>query len=89
MKISYLTRWDPETGTAYRQTIRISEEENTNIFRGVFSKGVNYGNSHTGYHVAYHIYGLPEYSSQLKRIITANTIVFVGDGKIPVYGEKV
>ena len=31
MKISYNLRWNAETGTAYRQTFRITEEENKNL----------------------------------------------------------
>lgn len=84
MKISYGLRWNPATGTAYRQTIRITEKENAAIFAGAFRPGVNYGNAYTGGHIAAAIYNRPEYKKQLQRIITANTIVFVGAGPIPV-----
>ena len=87
MKISYGLRWCPETGTAYRQAIRITEEENQRLFDGSFKPGVNYGNAYTGGRVAARIYGLPGYEKHLKRIIVANSIVYVGDGVIPVYGE--
>lgn len=82
MKISYNLRWNPETGTAYRQTFRITEEENNNIFNGQFKPGINYGNAYTGSYVASKIYNKPEYKKQLDRIIVHNSIVFVGDGKI-------
>lgn len=83
MKISYTLRWGP-TGTAYRQTIRITAEENHRIFGGSFRPGINYGNAYTGAHVASKIAGMPEYKNQLKRLVAANSIVFVGDGTIPV-----
>lgn len=85
MKISYILRWDPETGTAYRQTFRITEEENARIFNNQFKPGINYGNAYTGDYIASKIYNLPEYAAQLKRIIIHNSIVFVGDGPIPIY----
>ena len=85
MKISYNLRWCPETGTAYRQTFRITEEENNLLFNGQFKPGINYGNAHTGNYIASRIYNKPEYAAQLKRIIIHNSIVFVGNGKIPVY----
>ena len=84
MKISYVLRWNPETGTAYRQTFRITEQENKTLFKGQFLPGINYGNAYTGAFVASKIYNLPEYQKQLKRIIVHNSIVFVGDGKIPI-----
>lgn len=87
MKISYNLRWDPATGTAYRQTFRITEEENKTLFNNQFEPGINYGNADTGGYIASVIYNKPEYQKQLKRIIIHNSIVFVGDGKIPVYGE--
>lgn len=87
MKISYNLRWDPETGTAYRQTFRITQEENKKLFNGKYKTGINYGNAYTGNYIASVIYNLPEYKKQLDRIIVCNSIVFVGDGKIPVYGE--
>lgn len=87
MKISYNLRWDPETGTAYRQTFRITEKENETLFNNAFAPGVNYGNAYTGNYIASVIYNKPEYEKQLKRIIVHNSIVFVGSGKIPVYGE--
>lgn len=89
MKISYGLRWCPETGTAYRQAIRITKEENQRLFGGSFKLGVNYGNAYTGGYVAARIYGLPGYEKHLKRIIVANSIVYVGNGVIPVYGEEV
>ena len=85
MKISYTLRWNPATGTAYRQTFRITEEENKTLFDGAFSSGINYGNAYTGSHIASKIHGLPEYEKQLKRIVVANSIVFVGNGVIPIY----
>lgn len=88
MKISYNLRWNPATGTAYRQTVRITAAENNMLFSGEFSPGINYGNAYTGGHIASAIYNRPEYAAHLKRIIVSNTIVFVGSGKIPVYGEK-
>lgn len=85
MKISYNLRWNRETGTAYRQTFRITEEENKILFNGQFKKGINYGNAYTGSYIASKIYNLPEYKKQLARIIVHNSIVFVGDGAIPIY----
>ena len=85
MKISYILRWNPATGTAYRQTFRITEEENNELFNGQFKKGINYGNAGTGGYIASRILGVPGYEKQLKRIIAHNSIVFVGDGVIPVY----
>ena len=85
MKISYNLRWNKETGTAYRQTFRITEEENKQLFGGQFKTRINYGNAHTGAYIASKIFGLPEYEKQLKRIIAHNSIVFVGDGLIPIY----
>ena len=85
MKISYNLRWDPTTGTAYRQTFRITEEENKKLFNGCFKPGMNYGNAYTGNYIASKIYNLPEYAAQLKRIIIHNSCVFVGDGPIPIY----
>lgn len=85
MKISYILRWNPATGTAYRQTFRITEEENNILFNGQFKKGINYGNAYTGNYIASKIYNKPEYKKQLKRIIVHNSIVFVGDGTIPIY----
>lgn len=85
MKISYHLRWNRKTGTAYRQTFRITEQENQQLFNGQFSPGVNYGNAYTGNYIASKIAELPEYSSQLKRIIVHNSIVFVGTGPIPIY----
>ena len=87
MKISYNLRWDPETGTAYRQTFRISERENITLFGGKFQPGINYGSAYTGGYIAGIIHGLPGYDKQLKRIIVCNSVVFIGNGKIPVYGE--
>lgn len=87
MTVSYNLRWDPETGTAYRQTFRISEEENKTLFNGQFKRGINYGNAYTGSYVASKIYNRPEYQNALKRIIVANSAIFVGTGKIPIYGE--
>jgi hypothetical protein len=87
MKINYLLRWDPETGTAYRQTFRITPEENKKLFDGRFNPGINYGNAYTGSYIASIIRNIPEYKKQLDRIIIHNSIVFVGNGKIPVYGE--
>lgn len=84
MKISYNLRWDPSSGTAYRQTFRITEEENRELFGGRFKQGVNYGNAYTGHYIASKIYGKPEYEKQLKRIIVHNSIVFVGSGTIPI-----
>ena len=85
MKISYILRWDASTGTAYRQTFRITEEENKQLFNGQFKKGINYGNAHTGNYIASKIFNKPEYKKQLDRIIIHNSIVFVGDGTIPRY----
>lgn len=85
MKISYSLRWDRETGTAYRQTFRITEEENKRLFNGQFKTGINYGNAYTGNYIASKIYNLPEYKKHLKRIVIQNSIVFVGDGAIPIY----
>ena len=85
MKISYILRWDPETGTAYRQTFRITEEENDLLFGGLFKPGINYGDADTGSYVASKIFDKPEYKKQIKRIIIANSIVFVGKGAIPIY----
>lgn len=58
MKISYSLRWNPATGTAYRQTIRITEEENAAIFAGAFRPGVNYGNAYTGGLIAAAVFGV-------------------------------
>lgn len=88
MKISYNLRWNPETGTAYRQTFRITEEENQNIFHCHFKPGINYGNAYTGSYIASNIFDKPGYQKHIGRIINANSIVFVGNGKIPVYGEQ-
>lgn len=85
MKISYNLRWNPETGTAYRQTFRITEQENKELFNGEFKTGINYGNAYTGNYIASKIFDKPEYKKQLDRIIVHNSIVFVGSGKIPVY----
>lgn len=85
MKISYNLRWDPETGTAYRQTFRITQQENETLFNGQFKPGINYGNAYTGNYIASKIYNKPEYKKQLNRIIVHNSIVFVGAGPIPVY----
>lgn len=85
MKISYNVRWNPETGTAYHQTFRITEEENKTLFNNQFKPGINYGNAYTGNYIASVIYNKPEYQKQLKRIIVHNSIVFVGDGVIPIY----
>ncbi len=85
MKISYKLRWNPATGTAYRQTFRITEEENKRLFNGSFKTGINYGNAYTSNYIASKIYNLPEYAPQLKRIIVHNSVVFVGDGIIPIY----
>lgn len=85
MKISYNLRWDKKTGTAYHQTFRITEEENQKIFDGMFKSGINYGNAYTGNYIAGKIQNIPQYKKQLKRIIVSNSIVFVGDGIIPVY----
>lgn len=87
MKISYTLRWNPETGTAYRQTFRITPDENTKLFNNQFKPGINYGNAYTGGYIASIIHNMPEYKKQLDRIIVHNSIVFVGNGKIPVYGE--
>lgn len=83
MKISYLPRWHPTDGTVYRQTFRITEEENAQLFSGAFRPGMNYGNAYTGSHIASVICKVPGYEKQLKRIIVANSAVFVGDGQIP------
>lgn len=85
MKISYNLRWNPETGTAYRQTFRITEQENKELFNEAFKKGINYGNAYTGNYIASKIYNKPEYKKQLDRIIVHNSIVFVGSDVIPVY----
>jgi hypothetical protein len=85
MKINYILRWDASTGTAYRQTFRITNDENKVLFNGQFKPGINYGNAYTGAYIASKIYNRPEYAEQLKRIITANSCVFVGDGPIPIY----
>lgn len=85
MKISYNLRWNPETGTAYRLTFRITEQENAELFDGAFKSGINYGNAYTGGYIASKIYNRPEYAKQLKRIIAHNSIVFVGGGVIPIY----
>lgn len=85
MKISYNLRWNRETGTAYRQTFRITKEENEKLFHGKFKPGMNYGNAYTGSYIASVIHDLPEYRSQLKRIIVHNSCVFVGCGPIPIY----
>lgn len=85
MRINYILRWNPETGTAYRQTFRITEEENKALFNGIFKPGMNYGNAYTGCEIAAKIHGIPGYEKQLARIIVANSAVFVGAGKIPVY----
>lgn len=85
MKINYQLRWDSSTGTAYRQTFRITEEENKALFGGIFRPGMNYGNAYTGNAIACAIHGRPEYAAQLKRIIVANSAVFVGSGPIPIY----
>jgi hypothetical protein len=85
MKISYNLRWCRETGTAYRQTVRITEQENKTLFSGQFKPGINYGNAYTGNYIASKIYNLPKYKKQLDRLIVHNTVVFVGDGVIPVY----
>ena len=85
MKIIYILRWDAATGTAYRQTFRITEAENKRFFNGQFKPGINYGNAYTGNYIASKIYNLPAYAAQLKRIIVANSAVFVGDGPIPIY----
>lgn len=77
MKISYLPKWHPTDGTVYRQTVRITPAENQAIFSGQFRPGTNYGNAYTGARIASLICHLPEYSDQLKRIIPANTIVWV------------
>ena len=86
MKISYNLRWCADDGTAYRQTFRITEEENKRLFNGRFKTGMNYGNAYTGSEIAAKIAKIPEYQNQLKRIIGANSCVFVGDGVIPIYG---
>lgn len=83
MKISYILRWNPETGTAYRQTFRITKENKT-LFNNQFKNGINYGNAYTGNYIASKIYNKPEYKKQLDRIIVHNSIVFVGDGVIPI-----
>ena len=85
MKISYNLRWDRQTGTAYRQTVRITEQENNELFNGQFKTGINYGNAYTGNYIASKIFNKPEYKKQLDRLIIHNTIVFVGDGIIPIY----
>ena len=87
MKISYNLRWNPKTGTVYHQTFRITPEENKKLFNNHFALGVNYGDAYTGGYIAGIIAKIPEYKKQLKRIIVHNSIVFVGDGKIPVYDE--
>lgn len=85
MKISYRLRWNPETGTAYRQTFRITEEENKTLFNNSFKPGMNYGNAFTGAYIANKIHGMPEYKGTISRIIAANSAVFVGSGTIPIY----
>lgn len=85
MKISYKLRWCADDGTAYRQTIRITEQENKTLFNNQFKPGINYGNAYTGSYIASKIYNIPEYKKQLDRLIVHNTIVFMGDGVIPVY----
>ena len=85
MKISYNLRWNRETGTAYRQTVRITEQENNELFNGQFKTGINYGNAYTGNYIASKIFNKPEYKKQLDRLIIHNTIVFVGAGVIPIY----
>lgn len=85
MKISYALRWNPATGTAYRQTFRITEKENNELFNGQFKMGINYGNAGTGAYIASKILGVPGHEKQIKRIVVHNSIVFVGDGVIPVY----
>lgn len=77
MKISYLPKYHPTEGTVYRQTFRISQKENQNLFNGQFSIGLNYGNSLTGNYITSKIYNLPEYKGQLKRIVIANSVVIV------------
>ena len=84
MRISYNLRWNPTTGTAYRQTVRITEQENARLFNNEFEPGINYGNAYTGSYIASKIFDLPEYQKQLKRMIIHNTIVFVGNGSIPI-----
>ena len=84
MRISYNLRWNPATGTAYRQTVRITEQENARLFNNEFEPGINYGNAYTGSYIASKIFDLPEYQKQLKRMIIHNTIVFVGNGSIPI-----
>lgn len=84
MKINYILRWDPSTGTAYRQTFRITEEENKALFNGIFDPGMNYGNAYTGHNIACRLHGVPGYENQIKRIIVANSAVFVGAGPIPI-----
>ena len=85
MKINYIKRWNPETGTVYRQTFRITEEENKTLFNNLFLPGMNYGNAYTGNYIAAKIYSAPGYEKQLARIIVANSAVFVGSGPIPIY----
>lgn len=85
VKISYNLRWNAETGTAYRQTFRITEEENKQLFNNRFKPGINYGNAYTGAEIAHAIHDKPEYKKQLGRIIVHNSIVFVGNGPIPIY----
>lgn len=77
MKISYLPKYHPVYGTVYRQTFRLTQEENQNLFQGQFSVGPNYGDSTTGSYIASKIYNLPAYKEQLKRIIIANSVVIV------------
>lgn len=77
MKISYLPKYHPTEGTVYRQTFRISQKENQNLFNGQFSIGLNYGNAYTGSYIASKIYNSPEYAKQLKRIVVANSVVIV------------
>lgn len=88
MKISYRLRWNPETGTAYRQTVRITPEENKTIFHGHLKPGINYGNAYTASYIASNIYDKPAYKSQIPRLKSENTVIFVGSGPIPVYGEE-
>lgn len=85
MKISYNLRWNAADGSAYRQTVRITPDENKKLFNNQFKPGINYGNAYTGNYIASCIYNKPEYKKQLDRLIIHNTIVFVGGGTIPIY----
>ena len=85
MKISYQRRWNKETGTVYHQTFRITKQENDELFGGQWKDGMNYGNAHTGAFIASKIHGIPGYEKAIERIITGNSAVFVGNGKIPIY----